>query len=181
MKEMFPWMGLVPSQVLQQTLMDLDRAYVNFFEGRGQYPRFKRKSGSARAFAGRRESRLTAAACGCQSSGGSRRGSRGRLRARSRVQRCASTDSTGTSLCSWSKKWPLPQCARARPSAWMPASPNPSPSPMDGSFGCRWLLTPRNGGTRYWPGGSPAVRWARTATWLRNAGSWPLDVGSATG
>ena len=27
--------------------MDLDRAYVNFFEGRGQYPRFKRKSGSA--------------------------------------------------------------------------------------------------------------------------------------
>ena len=47
MKEMFPWMGLVPSQVLQQTLMDLDRAYVNFFEGRGQYPRFKRKSGSA--------------------------------------------------------------------------------------------------------------------------------------
>jgi len=47
MKGMFPWMGLVPSQVLQQTLMDLDRAFVAFFEGRSKHPRFKRKSDSA--------------------------------------------------------------------------------------------------------------------------------------
>lgn len=32
------------SQVLQQTLKDLDRAYVNFFEGRADYPKFKRKN-----------------------------------------------------------------------------------------------------------------------------------------
>ena len=47
MKEMFPWLGVLPSQVLQQTLMDLDRAFVNFFEGRGKYPAIKRKSGSS--------------------------------------------------------------------------------------------------------------------------------------
>ena len=31
------------SQVLQQTLMDLQKAYENFFEGRADYPKFKRK------------------------------------------------------------------------------------------------------------------------------------------
>jgi putative transposase len=45
MKEMLPWMALVPSQALQQTLRDLDRAYVNFFEGRASYPALKRRSG----------------------------------------------------------------------------------------------------------------------------------------
>jgi putative transposase len=31
------------SQILQQTLKDLDRAYVNFFQKRAELPRFKRK------------------------------------------------------------------------------------------------------------------------------------------
>lgn len=46
MKEVFPWMELVPSQALQQTLLDLDRAFVNFFEGRARYPAFKKRSGA---------------------------------------------------------------------------------------------------------------------------------------
>jgi putative transposase len=47
MKAMLPWMALVPSQALQQTLMDLDRAYINFFEGRAGYPALKKRSGSS--------------------------------------------------------------------------------------------------------------------------------------
>ena len=43
MKELFAWLRLPPSQALQQTLMDLDRAFVNFFEGRARYPSFKRR------------------------------------------------------------------------------------------------------------------------------------------
>jgi putative transposase len=46
MKEVFPWLSLLPSQALQQTLLNLDRAFVNFFEGRASYPEFKRLSGS---------------------------------------------------------------------------------------------------------------------------------------
>lgn len=38
-----PWLKDADSQVLQQTLKDLDRAYVNFFEHRADYPNFKRK------------------------------------------------------------------------------------------------------------------------------------------
>ncbi len=37
------WLKQAHSQVLQQKLMDLDRAYVNFFEGRAKYPTFKSK------------------------------------------------------------------------------------------------------------------------------------------
>ncbi|WP_331301368.1 transposase [Methylobacterium oryzae] len=37
------WLKEVHSQVLQQALKDLDRAYRNFFEGRGKFPRFKKK------------------------------------------------------------------------------------------------------------------------------------------
>lgn len=40
-----PWLKDADSQVIQQTLMDLDKAYKNFFEGRADYPRFKRKHG----------------------------------------------------------------------------------------------------------------------------------------
>jgi putative transposase len=43
MKQVFPWLGLLPSQALQQTLLDLDLAYLNFFEGRAKYPAFKRR------------------------------------------------------------------------------------------------------------------------------------------
>jgi putative transposase len=37
------WLKEVHSQVLQQALKDLDHAYRNFFEGRAELPRFKRK------------------------------------------------------------------------------------------------------------------------------------------
>jgi putative transposase len=47
MKAMFPWIALVPSQALQQTLRDLDRAFISFFEGRQAYPVFKKRSGNA--------------------------------------------------------------------------------------------------------------------------------------
>jgi putative transposase len=46
MKEVFPWLSLLPSQALQQTLLNLDQAFVNFFQGRARYPDFKRRSGS---------------------------------------------------------------------------------------------------------------------------------------
>lgn len=39
----YPWLKEADSQVLQQTLKDLDRAYVNFFEGRADYPNFRSK------------------------------------------------------------------------------------------------------------------------------------------
>ena len=35
------WLKAADSQVLQQKLMDLERAYKNFFEKRGSYPRYK--------------------------------------------------------------------------------------------------------------------------------------------
>jgi putative transposase len=37
------WLKQGHSQVLQQKLIDLDQAYVNFFEGRAEYPTFKSK------------------------------------------------------------------------------------------------------------------------------------------
>jgi putative transposase len=37
------WLAEVSSVPLQQSLRHLDRAFVNFFEGRGKYPRFKSK------------------------------------------------------------------------------------------------------------------------------------------
>jgi len=37
----FEWLREADSQVLQQSLKDLDRAFRNFFEGRARYPRFK--------------------------------------------------------------------------------------------------------------------------------------------
>ena len=46
MKILFPWLGVVPSQALQQGLLNLDRAFINFFEGRAEYPHFKRASSS---------------------------------------------------------------------------------------------------------------------------------------
>ncbi len=38
-----PWLKEADSQALQQSLKDLDRAYVNFFEGRADYPNFHSK------------------------------------------------------------------------------------------------------------------------------------------
>ncbi len=39
------WLNEVSSVPLQQTLRHLDRAFLNFFEGRAQYPTFKKKHG----------------------------------------------------------------------------------------------------------------------------------------
>jgi putative transposase len=44
LKGEFAWIGDVPSQALQQKLKDLDTAYSNFFDGRSDFPKFKRKS-----------------------------------------------------------------------------------------------------------------------------------------
>jgi putative transposase len=38
-----PWLKAAPSQSLQQTLKDLDRAYKRFFAGAARFPKFKRK------------------------------------------------------------------------------------------------------------------------------------------
>ncbi|MCK7544001.1 transposase [Marinobacter bryozoorum] len=37
------WLGETPSQALQQSLKDLDRAYANFFARRAEFPCFKKK------------------------------------------------------------------------------------------------------------------------------------------
>lgn len=42
-KRALPWLAEPHSDVLQQALRDLDRAYRNFFRGRAGYPRFKRR------------------------------------------------------------------------------------------------------------------------------------------
>lgn len=43
LKEDRPWLKEADSQVIQQALMDLEKAYKNFFEGSADYPNFKRK------------------------------------------------------------------------------------------------------------------------------------------
>ena len=43
LKMEFSWMKEVPSQVLQQTIFNLDTAYQNFFKGKGMFPKFKNK------------------------------------------------------------------------------------------------------------------------------------------
>lgn len=39
----FPWLKEAPSQALQQSLKNLERAYINFFAGRTRFPRFKHR------------------------------------------------------------------------------------------------------------------------------------------
>ena len=43
-QEMYGWLADVASVPLQQSLRHLDKALVNFFEGRAKYPTFKKKS-----------------------------------------------------------------------------------------------------------------------------------------
>ena len=43
LKEQYPWLRDVSAVPLQQALRHLDRAFVNFFEGRAEYPTFKKK------------------------------------------------------------------------------------------------------------------------------------------
>jgi putative transposase len=45
LKEEFPWLKDIYSQVLQSVSLNLSRAFVNFFEGRGAFPKFKSKHG----------------------------------------------------------------------------------------------------------------------------------------
>lgn len=42
-KQEFPWLKDAPSQALQQSLKDLDKAWQNFFAKRASFPRFKKK------------------------------------------------------------------------------------------------------------------------------------------
>ena len=42
-REEATWLGAAHSQILQQALKDLERAYRNFFEKRAAFPRFKKK------------------------------------------------------------------------------------------------------------------------------------------
>jgi putative transposase len=44
------WLREIDSQLLQQVLADLHRAYVSFFERRARYPRFKSKKRDAARF-----------------------------------------------------------------------------------------------------------------------------------
>ena len=43
LKEQYPWLAMVSSVPPQQALRHLERAFVNFFEGRADYPTFKKK------------------------------------------------------------------------------------------------------------------------------------------
>jgi len=49
LKKEYRWLGDVSSVPIQQALRHLDRAYVNFFEGRSKYPTFKKKLGNQSA------------------------------------------------------------------------------------------------------------------------------------
>lgn len=42
-QEEYSWLKEINSQTLQSALSNLDSAYVNFFSGKGQFPRFKKK------------------------------------------------------------------------------------------------------------------------------------------
>src|SRR5436853_3086229 len=39
----YTWLNTVSSVALQQSLRHLDKAFINFFEGRAEYPKFKKK------------------------------------------------------------------------------------------------------------------------------------------
>jgi putative transposase len=43
LKEQYPWLREISAVPLQQALRHLERAFVNFFEGRAEYPTFKKK------------------------------------------------------------------------------------------------------------------------------------------
>ncbi|MCA3267672.1 MAG: transposase [Azospirillum sp.] len=46
LKAELPWLKEIPSHSLQSALRDLDRAFVNFYEGRADFPRYRRRGGS---------------------------------------------------------------------------------------------------------------------------------------
>ncbi|MCA3266823.1 MAG: transposase, partial [Azospirillum sp.] len=49
LKAELPWLKEIPSHCLQSALRDLDRAFANFFEGRADFPRYRRR-GRAESF-----------------------------------------------------------------------------------------------------------------------------------
>ena len=49
-KQKWPWLAQCHSQVLQQALKDLERAFINFFEGRANFPKFHKKFKSKDSF-----------------------------------------------------------------------------------------------------------------------------------
>jgi putative transposase len=49
LKKQHPWLGDVSSVPLQMSLRHLDRAFINFFEGRAKYPTFKKKQNAQSA------------------------------------------------------------------------------------------------------------------------------------
>jgi putative transposase len=46
----YAWLNDVPAYIPQQAVRNLDRAFVNFFEQRAQYPKFKKKHGPHQSF-----------------------------------------------------------------------------------------------------------------------------------
>jgi len=50
LRQAYDWIKDAPSQVLQQKVLDLDKAYKNFFEGRADFPEFKKKGKTVDSF-----------------------------------------------------------------------------------------------------------------------------------
>jgi putative transposase len=50
LRQLYDWIKIVPSQVLQQKIRDLDVAYKNFFEKRADFPEYKKKGKSSDSF-----------------------------------------------------------------------------------------------------------------------------------
>jgi putative transposase len=50
LKHTEPWLYDFDSQMLQQALANLERAYVNFFAGRAKFPKFKKKKSPRQSF-----------------------------------------------------------------------------------------------------------------------------------
>src|SRR4051812_8746055 len=46
----YGWLAEYDAMAVQQACLNLDRAFVNFFEGRARFPRFKRKHGAQSSY-----------------------------------------------------------------------------------------------------------------------------------
>lgn len=46
LKKECEWLKDIDSQALQQSVIDLDKAFISFFKGHGKYPNFKKKKGN---------------------------------------------------------------------------------------------------------------------------------------
>lgn len=49
LKRAYPWLGDISAVPMQQAIRHLDRAFVNFFEGRAKYPTYKKKQNAQSA------------------------------------------------------------------------------------------------------------------------------------